>query len=78
MNDTIRCVLIVVSAVVGALAVPLLCGFFDGDGITDGDWVRHSSQTYTKVSVIEGHRYVLVKSYSGIAIVHAESCGCKR
>ena len=39
----------------------------------------------TVIKTIEGHRYVIVTNYShysarpgGVAIIHAESCSCKK
>lgn len=72
-----KCRFRIVLVIVVALSLPLLFGFFSDGNANDGDWAKHSSGTFTRVVVIEGHRYVLARSYYGIAIVHAESCGCK-
>lgn len=71
------CFLVVVLVIVVALSLPLLFGSFGDGNANDGGWLKHSHETFTRVVVIEGHRYVLAKSCYGIAIVHAESCVCK-
>lgn len=76
--DFWRGLVIAVVVVIAALSVPLMFGYKNANGGDGTKWETHGICTHSKVAVIEGHRYVLARSGYGIAIVHAESCGCKR
>ena len=44
----------------------------------DDAWTYHGNGTNTKVVKIEGHRYIIQRAVYSCAIVHAESCDCKK
>lgn len=44
----------------------------------DAAWTDHGNVANTKVVKIEGHRYIILCGPNSCAIVHAESCDCKK
>lgn len=65
-------------AVVSVTGLMLTMGFGGVVNWDTDDWCKQGNEVRTKVAVIEGHRYVLAKTIHGVAVVHAESCGCGR
>ena len=41
-------------------------------------WTDHGSGITTKVTEIDGHKYILMDGCNAAGIIHAESCQCKR
>lgn len=71
---------LMIIAIVGLGSILVGCDNPSTGNVSDKDnmWISHGRFAATKVVEIEDHTYIILDSYKGGGIIHAESCRCKK